>query len=82
MSELEFFLLMGILIQNSNTMELIKKIWKNTETWHPNQSGHIEDDIIQNQSAKTKVEKEWKSKNLWAKQTSFLAPSPSTLGQF
>jgi hypothetical protein len=29
-----------------------------------------------------KNEKKWKTKILWAKQTSFLPPCPSALGQF
>jgi hypothetical protein len=32
--------------------------------------------------SKKKSEKKWKTEIIWAKQTSFLAPYPSTLGQF
>jgi hypothetical protein len=41
----------------------------------------MEGDIMQNHEQK-KSEKSEKSKILWAKQFFFLAPYPSTLGQF
>jgi hypothetical protein len=44
-------------------------------------SGHIEDDIMQNHEQK-KGEKEKKTNIQWAKKTSFLAPCPSSFGQF
>jgi uncharacterized membrane protein len=52
MSELKFFLFTGVLIQNLNTMDLVKK----PKTSHSNHSGHIEGDIMQNHEQK----KEWK----------------------
>jgi phosphomevalonate kinase len=50
MSELEFFLLKGVLSQNVNTMDLVKNFKKN-------QRLHIESDIIQNHEQKSKVKK-------------------------
>jgi hypothetical protein len=48
MSELKFFLFTGVLIQNLNTMDLVKK----PKTSHSNHSGHIEGDIMQNHEQK------------------------------
>jgi hypothetical protein len=44
-SELELFLLTGVLTPNFNTMDLVKKFEKN-------QSGHIEGDVMQNHEQK------------------------------
>jgi hypothetical protein len=48
MSKLKFFLLMGILTQNFNTMDLIKFLAKKSKTSHLDHRGHIEGDIMQN----------------------------------
>jgi hypothetical protein len=37
MKELKFFLLMGVLTQNSNTMRLVNVIGKKSKTSHSNQ---------------------------------------------
>jgi hypothetical protein len=81
MSELEFFLLMRVLTQNFNTMNLVEFLEKN-------QKLHIQIVAVTlkvtscRTMSKKKSEKKRKSKILWAKQTFFLAPCPSALGQF
>ena len=67
MDDLDFFSLIGILTQNSNIVELVKFLEK-SKSLHSNHSGHIENDIMQNHEH--------------TKQTSFLAPNPSTFGKF
>jgi hypothetical protein len=57
MSELELFLLMGVLTPNFNTMDLIKILEKKSKTSHSNRSGHIEGDVMQNHEQKNKVKK-------------------------
>jgi hypothetical protein len=57
MSELKFFLLIGVLTQNFNTVDLIKFLEKKSETSHFDCSSHIEGDIMQNHEQKKKVEK-------------------------
>jgi hypothetical protein len=57
MSELELFLLTGVLIPNFNTMELVKILEKISKTSHSNCSGHIEGDVMQNHEQKKKVNK-------------------------
>jgi hypothetical protein len=46
MSELELFLLMGVLTPNFNTMGLVKFLGKKSKTSHLDHSGHIEGDVI------------------------------------
>jgi hypothetical protein len=46
MSELKFFLLMGVLTQNFNTIDLVKFLEKKSKTSHSIHSGHIEDNIM------------------------------------
>jgi hypothetical protein len=78
MSELKFFLLMRVLTQNFNTMNLIEFLEKN-------QKLHIQIVAITLKVTSCRTmqkKKKWKSKILWAKQTFFLAPCPSALGQF
>jgi hypothetical protein len=48
MSELNFFLLMGVLTQNFNIMVLVKFLEKKSKTSHVDCSGHIEGDIMHN----------------------------------
>jgi hypothetical protein len=57
MSELELFLLIGVLTPNFNTMDLIKFLEKKKKTSHSNHSGHIEGDVMQNHEQKKKVKK-------------------------
>jgi hypothetical protein len=46
MSELEFFLLMRVLIQNFNIVDLVKFLRKKSKTSHLDCSGYIEGDIM------------------------------------
>jgi hypothetical protein len=46
MSELELFLLIGVLTQNFNTMDLVKFLGKKSKTSHLDRSGHIEGDYV------------------------------------
>jgi hypothetical protein len=46
MSELELFLLIGVLTQNFNTMDLVKFLEKNSKTSHLDHNGRIEGDIL------------------------------------
>jgi hypothetical protein len=55
---------------------------KKSKTSNLDCSGQIKGDIMQNHEQKKKVKKSEKSKILWTKETSFLAPCPSALGQF
>jgi hypothetical protein len=64
MSELKFFLLMGILTQNLNTMDFVKFLEKKSKTSHLDRSGHIVGDILQNhEKRKEKVKKNEKKFN-------------------
>jgi hypothetical protein len=66
MSELELFLLTGVLIPNFNTMDLVKILEKN-------QKFHIQIVVVTLKvtSCRTMSKKKVKSKILWAKQTIF-----------
>jgi hypothetical protein len=46
MSELELFLLTGVLTPNFNTMDLEKILGKNLKTSHSDRSSHIEGDVM------------------------------------
>jgi hypothetical protein len=48
MSELKFFLLMEVLIQNFNTVDLINFLEKESKTSNSNHNSHNEGDIMQN----------------------------------
>jgi hypothetical protein len=63
MSELEFVLLTGVLIQHqhSNTMELEKNSWKKSKNLHSNYSGCIKDDVTWNHGQNRKNEKKVKN---------------------
>jgi hypothetical protein len=64
MSELELFLLTGVLIPNFNTVDLVKILeWKKSKTSHLDRSGHIEGDVMLNHEQKKKWKK-WKTKIL------------------
>jgi hypothetical protein len=54
LSELELFLLTGVLTANSNTMDLVKFLAKKSKTSHSDRSGHIEGDVMQNHEKKKK----------------------------
>jgi hypothetical protein len=56
-SELEFFLLTGVLTPNFNTVDLVKFLEKTSKTSHLDRSGHIEGDVMQNHKQKKKVKK-------------------------
>jgi hypothetical protein len=53
-SELELFLLMGVLTPNFNTMDLVNILEKKKNTSHFDRSSHIEGDVIQNDEQKKK----------------------------
>jgi hypothetical protein len=57
MSELEIFLLTGVLTPNFNTMDLVKILEKKSKTSHLVRSSHIEGDVMQNYEQKEKVKK-------------------------
>jgi hypothetical protein len=46
MSELELFLLMGVLTPNFNTVDLVKILEKNQKLHIQDRSGHIEGDVM------------------------------------
>jgi hypothetical protein len=75
MSELKFFLLMGVFTQNFNIVDLVKFLEKNQKLQIP-----IVGVTLKMTSYKTmgkkKSDKKWKTKILWGKQTSFLAFQP------
>jgi hypothetical protein len=54
MSELELFLLTGVLIPNFNTMNLVKILEKKSKTSHSDHSGDIEGNVMQNHEKKKK----------------------------
>jgi hypothetical protein len=57
MSELELFLLTGVLTPNFNIMDLVNILEKKSKTSHLDRSGHIEVDIMQNYDQKNKMKK-------------------------
>jgi hypothetical protein len=78
MSELELFLLTGVLTPNFNTMDLVKILEKS-------QKLHIQIVAVTlkvTSCITMSKKKKWKTKILWAKQTIFWEPCPSALGQF
>jgi hypothetical protein len=46
MSELELFLLTGVLTPNFNTMDLVKILEKKSKTSHSDRRSHIEGDVM------------------------------------
>jgi hypothetical protein len=52
MSELELFLLTGVLTPNFNTMDLVKFLEFKIKKSHLDRNGHIEGDIMQNHKQK------------------------------
>ena len=57
MSELELFLLTGVLTPNFNTVDLVKILEKIQKTSYSYRSSHIEGDVIYNHEHKKKVKK-------------------------
>jgi hypothetical protein len=54
MSELELFLLTGVLTPNFNTLDLVKILEKKSKISHSDRSGHIEGNVMQNHEQKKK----------------------------
>jgi hypothetical protein len=75
MSELELFLLMGVLTPNFNTMDLVKILGKKSKTSPSDRSGHIEGDVMQNHEQKRKWEKV-KNQDFMGKTNYFLRTLP------
>jgi hypothetical protein len=82
MSELELFLLTGVLTPNFNTMYLVKILEKKSKTSHSDHSGHIEGDVMQNHEQKKKVKKSEKSRFYGQNQLFFENPALQPLGSF
>jgi hypothetical protein len=57
MSELELFLLTGVLTPNCNTMDLVKILEKKSKTSHSDCSSHIEGEVMQNHEQKKSEKK-------------------------
>jgi hypothetical protein len=81
MSELELFLLIGVLTPNFNTMDLVKISEKNKNFTFRSWQLHWRWRHAQ-PWAKKKSEKKWKTKILWAKKTFFENPTVQPLGSF
>jgi hypothetical protein len=75
MSELELFLLTGVLTPNFNTMDLVKILEKKSKTSHLDRIGHIEGDVMQNHEQKKKVKKS-KNQDFMGKKNFFLRTLP------
>jgi hypothetical protein len=73
MSELEIFLLIGVLTPNFNTMDLAKILEKKSKTSHSYYRDHIEGDVMQNHEKK---EEEVKKQDFMGKTNYFLATLP------
>jgi hypothetical protein len=82
MNELEIFFLMGVLIPNFNTMDLVKILEKKLKTSHLDSSDHIEGDIMQNHEQKTKVKKNEKPRFYGQNKLFFENPTLQPLGSF
>jgi hypothetical protein len=76
MSELELFLLMGVLTPNFNTMDLVKILEKKSKISHSYRSGHNEGDVVQNHVQKKKV----KNQDFMGKTNYFLSSLPFSQG--
>jgi hypothetical protein len=75
MSELELFLLMGVLTPNFNIVDLVKILEKKSKSSHLDCSGHIEGDVMQNPEQKKKV----KNQDSMDKTNYFLRTLPFSL---
>jgi hypothetical protein len=82
MSELELFLLTGVLTPNFNTMDLVKILEKKSKTLHSDRSGHIEGNIMQNHEQKKKVKKGEKPRFYGQNKLFFENPALQPLGSF
>jgi hypothetical protein len=82
MSELELFLLTGVLTPNFNTVDLVKFLEKKSETSHLDRSGHIEGDVMQNHEQKKKVKKSEKPRFYGQNKLFFEHPDLQPLGSF
>jgi hypothetical protein len=72
MSELELFLLIGVLTPNFNTIDLVKILEKKSKTSHLDRSGYIEGDFMQNYEENKKV----KNQDFMGKSNYFLRTLP------
>jgi hypothetical protein len=75
MSELELFLLIGVLTPNFNTIDLVKNLEKKSKTSHLDCSGYIEGDFMQNYEENKKVKKV-KNQDFMGKSNYFLRTLP------
>jgi hypothetical protein len=75
MSELELFLLTGVLTPNFNTMDLVKFLKKNQKLHNRDHRGHLEGDNMQNHEQKKKVKKS-KNQDFMGKTNYFLRTLP------
>jgi hypothetical protein len=82
MSELELFLLTGVLTPNFNTMDLVKILEKKSKTSQSDHSGHIEGDIMQDHVQKKKVKKSEKPRFYGQNKLFFEHPALHPLGSF
>jgi hypothetical protein len=82
MSELELFLLTGVLTPNFNTMDLVKILEKKSKTSHSDRNSHIEHDIMQNHEQKQKVKKSEKPRFYGQNKLFFENPALQPLGSF
>jgi hypothetical protein len=79
MSELELFLLTGVLTPNFNTVDLVKFLGKKSKTSHLDCSSHIEGDVMQNYEQKKKLKK-IKNQDSMGKTNYFLSTLSLALG--
>jgi hypothetical protein len=82
MSELELFLLMGVLTPNFNTMDLVNILEKKSKTSHSDRSGDIEGNVMQNHEPKRKVKKSEKPRFYGQNKLFFENPALQHLGSF
>jgi hypothetical protein len=82
MSELELFLLTGVLTPNFNTVDVVKILEKNQKTSHSNSSSNIEGDIMQNHEQKKKWKKSEKPRFYGQNKIFFENPALEPLGSF
>jgi hypothetical protein len=82
MSELELFLLMGVLDSKLQHYGPCKNSWKKSQTSHSDRSGLIEGDIIQNHEQKRKVKKSEKPRFYGQNKLFFENPALQPLGSF
>jgi phosphotransferase system IIA component len=76
MSELELFLLIGVLTLNFNTVDFVKILEKNKKTSHSDHSGHIEADVMQNHEQKKEKWNKVKNQDFMGKTNYLLRTLP------